>query len=257
MFDREDHKVEYPDGEDGEGLVSEETETGDLDMMPLEAGMRLQSSNQGPVASQSSIRLVVMKKPGQLLGLRLFKSSLEVQSIEPESPLSIYLRDVPMGSIIASINNVAPNLDSVRQLLRDCKDLPSVCLVFVRPPCLLPLTSRQKSQSQPYMKCASYSSNSSSRGYSPTPSKLSTMWRRVSESGSCCAFPQVTTTPPQAMPEGVTAIDFTQLSRDFPKLWTRGRGSLPTPRARYDAIGDVPVTEQRIGLAERASTSLC
>lgn len=257
LFDREDLKMDRSVGGVDEGLVSEETEAGEMDMIPAEEGvLQMQTSSQGNLVKPSSIRLVVQKEPGQLLGLRLFKLSLEVQSIEPESPLSIYQRDVPMGSLISNVNGVVPTLENVKHLLRECRDLPSVCLVFLRPPCILPLTTRQRSLV--HVKRASYSSNSSSRGYSPTPSQLSTMWRRVSETGSnCCQLPPATTTPPQSMPEGVTAIDFSQLSRDFPKLWTRGRGSLPAPRAEYDPLGDVPLTERMMGLSERASTSLC
>jgi hypothetical protein len=225
-----DHKMDTVGGDTDGGLISEETEAGENDHILPDEGMYVPSTTG---AKSTPVRILLTKQLGELLGLRLFKGSLEVQSIEPDSALAPHLKDVPMGSFVSSINGVTATIENVRRLLRECRGMSSVTLIFIRPPCILPLLGRQRSN---YVKRLSYSSNnSSSRGYSPTPSY---QWRRSSDTAGSAPAP----------------IDFSQLSKDFPRMWTRsGRGSLPTPRAEYGG-DDPPLTER---ICERASTSLC
>ena len=194
------------------GLVSEITQAGELG--PGESVFR---PNQGSVfrIDEDSVRILLRKQEGDLLGMKLFRSSLEVQSIEDNSVLSSFRSDLPIGCQISSINGVVPTTQSVKQLLRECRDLSTVLLVFSRPSTHRTRTIERISST----KRLSHSS-SSSMGYSPTPSQLSNMWRRVSETGS----------QPMPMPDhntdGVTAIDFTKLSRSSMNMWTRNT-SLP------------------------------
>jgi hypothetical protein len=219
------------------GLVSEITQAGDY-----ETGEFEHDDIEKPVfkIADNCIRILARKKEGEKLGIRLMPRTVDIHSFERDSPLGKFSNEIPVGSSICDINGVVPNTDTIRSLLRECRPLSTVVLVLrvkTTPPSvgasrsffqtqegLNPPPAGQRNGSSRFSH-----SSTSSVGYSPTPSQLSTLWRRVSESGAL----EPTLTLPQATAEGVTPIDFDRLARNSMSMWTRsGRGSLPTPSSR-------------------------
>lgn len=176
------------------------------------------------------VRILLKKRESEPLGIRLKKSSTVVQSIEQGSALWKFSGDIPQFANICNVNGVVPTCDTIKQLLRDCRGLSAVFIAFsIKPADVVPptngvgLSRRHGSTAR-----MSHSSTSSAAGYSPTPSQLSSMWRRVSEVGSlptdAAMYTQSGTSPATAPAYdlgGVTPIDFGKLSRDSIGMWTR------------------------------------
>ena len=194
------------------------------------------------------VSIMIHKEVGDVVGLKLFYHSLQIQSIEPDSAVSRYGDQVPAGGSICSVNGKPATVKNVRNLLRECRYLSDVYLVLRRGP--------DGSSSRCSQHRLSYSSaTGSSSMVSPTPSQLSSMWRRASE----------TATLPISDNAGVVPIDFNKLSRDSMGMWTRGivRDSslpdLPLAAEEVDSFaeeyGESPNTWRARRRAKRASWS--
>ena len=194
-------------GSDG-GLISEPTQIGDY---PGDSLVVSNVTGARVFPGTPHVCISVSKSPGVKLGLRLFRSSLQVQSFEPNTPLCKFVNEVPIGSSIYSVNGQLVSLNNIRQILRDCRNETSVALVFSKSP--FPATVAGRTASSHRLS----HSSTSSVNLSPTPSQ----WRRTSSEG--------VGDPPYH--EGMTTIDFQQLSKDSMGMWTRGssaaRQSLP------------------------------
>ena len=172
------------------------------------------------------VRILLKKRESEPLGIRLKNQSTIVQSIEKGAALWKFSNDIPQFANICNVNGVVPTPDSIKQLLRDCRGLSTVFIAFSRKPVDVTLPPNAVGMSRRHGSAArmSHSSTSSAAGYSPTPSQLSTMWRRVSEVGS---VPTETALLTQSVASpgydigGVTPIDFGKLSRDSMGMWTR------------------------------------
>ena len=159
--------------------------------------------------TSDTMTVTIRKNAGERLGLKLFFHSVQIQAIEEDSVMSQYSCDIPIGSSICLVNGKSATVPNVKSLLRECLYLREVQIVISR--------SGDCTQCPGY---TSYRKSHSSGGasLSPTPSQLSSMWRRVSETGSV-AVPETPVVP----------IDFDKLSRDSMSMWTRRNGSLPDP----------------------------
>jgi len=228
------------------GLVSEITQVGEAE--PGQSEFQPENEQLSKI-THNYIRILVRKREGDKLGIRLNRRTVDIHSFERDSPLWTFSNEIPVGSSICNINGLVPNVDTIRKLLRDCRPLSSVLISFTRPKIPVGITTTTTTSSVvavptiqlPLATAApptqrhgssrfSHSSNSSINGYSPTPSQLSTMWRRVSEAGSNLdmqAAAALMLPPPSVTPEcgGVTPIDFDRLTKDSMGMWTRnGRG---------------------------------
>ena len=141
----------------------------------------------------------------------------------------------PIGSSICLVNGKSTTVPNVKSLLRECFYMREVQIGI--------------SRSGDCTQCPGYSghrqSHSSATGsVSPTPSQLSSMWRRVSETGSL-----------PISESAVVPIDFDKLSRDSMSMWTRRNGSLPDPlRDSFEAdFGESPSAWRARRRAKRSS----
>jgi hypothetical protein len=209
-----------------------------------------ESVSQAPkrLVNTDFVSIMIHKDVGEVVGLRLFYHSLQIQSIAPDSAISQFVEQVLVGGTICSVNGKPATVKNVRNLLRECRYLSDVYLVLRRGP--------ESSSSRVNQHRLSHSSaTGSSSIVSPTPSQLSSMWRRASE----------TATLPISDNTGVVAIDFNKLSRDSMGMWTRGivrDSSLPElPLAAEeidsfaDEYGESPNTWRARRRAKRASWS--
>jgi hypothetical protein len=174
---------------------------------PTRAGYSPEESSFCPGFSHtddSSFVIRVHKAAGDVLGLKLFYHSLQVQSIEPGSVLSKHSENIPIGSSISSVNGRPATVRNIRNLLRECRYLTEIYLMFARQD--KPAYLRRQSQH----RLSQSSATGSNSMMSPSSSQLSSMWRRVSE----------TATLPLS-DSGVMPIDFNKLSRDSMGMWTR------------------------------------
>lgn len=174
-------------------------------------------------SDNSEITVNVKKESGSILGLRLFHNSQQIQSIEKSSALASFMMQIPIGASIRSVNGTQADVSTVKGLLRDCRDRTMVSLVISTDS----IGGRHLASSKRQSQCSS--AVSSGNPLSPSPSQLSSMWRRVSETGSL----------PVSGDGRVVPIDFSKLTRDSMGMWTRN-GSLPDPRTDYDS----PITRK-------------
>ena len=159
---------------------------------------------QHHVTSDSSFVVCVHKEAGDVIGLKLFYHSLQVQAIEPGSILSKHADLIPLGSSISSVNGRTATVRNIRNLLRECRYLTEVYLVFNRS------EATEISRRQSNHRLSHSSATGSISLTSPSLSQLSSMWRRASE----------TATLPVSE-AGVVPIDFNKLTRDSMGMWTR------------------------------------
>jgi hypothetical protein len=197
------------------GFVSEETQPGES---PGES--HFIGSNEAKQTGE--FLMSFKKKKGELLGLKLFHSSLQIQSISRGCVVALSGQDIPIGAAICAVNGMNTSIATIKQQLRECRDLEEVVLtVHFAADETLPRSVKRES----------HSSVASSNVLSPSPSQLSSMWRRVSETGSL-----------PVSSEGVVPIDFHKLTKDSMGMWTRN-GSLPDCRTGY---GESPTSTGRV-----------
>ena len=220
-------------------LVSEITQAGDNEQDRIVPEHNSESVSK---ISDNYVRILLRKQEGEPLGVQLKRNSTEISSIQRGSALWKFSNEIPSCASICNVNGLVPTPDTIKQLLRDCRGLSTVFIAFskkVPPDMSLPANAVPLSRRHGSTARMSHSSTSSAAAYSPTPSQLSTMWRRVSEVGSIPTDPAVLTLPPPTGTSpatggydigGVTPIDFGKLSRDSMAMWTRqiapGRGSV-------------------------------
>ena len=212
---------------------SDATQPGDVDEVHLPGNTRTESISK---MSDNYVRILLRKQENEPLGLRLRHGSVTLQSIERGSALWKFSNEIPVDAIICNINGVVPTVDTIKQLLRDCRSLSTVFIAFAKPTpnITIPAVNNLVGMSRRHGSTArmSHSSTSSAAAYSPTPSQLSNMWRRVSEVGSIptdhgalLAMPPYSGTSPGGANGydvgGVTPIDFGKLTRDSMSMWTR------------------------------------
>lgn len=177
-------------------LVSEITRTGES---PGESAF----GSMPKTSDDGSVTISVRKSIGKLLGLKLFYHSLQVQSIEPDTALSQHSASIPAGSTIISVNGKCATTRNIRNLLRECRYLPEVYIVI----------QKQGAPRQGLHRLSNSSATGSGSHISPSPSQLSSMWRRASETAT------LPVSDSGALP---VPIDFDKLSRDSMGMWTRG-----------------------------------
>ena len=188
------------------GLVSEITQVGDY--LGDSQVLTVPIAAPPPASEVSEVCVKVSKLSGDKLGLKLYRSSLQVQSFEPGTALWKFVHEVPSGSTIHSVNGHLASMSNIRDLLRDCLNQILVDLVFtisVKPP-----YSRRTLSSHRM----SYSSQSST-GPSPAGRILSDIARRGSS--------DIPYEPcqPEEKSQGMTQIDFEKLSKESMSMWTR------------------------------------
>ena len=206
-------------------FVSEVTRTGES---PVESHF-VGTNSKG----DTEVIISLQKNSGDKLGLKLFHNSLRVQSVEDDSVLAEFSDRISLGFSIVVVNGTVASVDNIKRLLRECRWLTDVTLTFSKPQAF---TSGIK-------KAQSCSSDMASAPHSPSPSQLSTMWRRVSETGSL-----------PVSSEGVVPIDFAKLSKDSMVMWTRN-SSLPDPTIRQPdgECGESPTSWRARRRAKRSS----
>ena len=156
--------------------------------------------------------IVVRKKRGEKLGLRLFPNSVNVHSIEVDSVLYRHRFEIPSGSRICLVENTVVSESNIREILRECVKSTSVSITF------------GSGESQ---RATSIQLNR------PTVARLESS-HVTPRSGSAMSDTGNSVVPRVSVDLGMVPIDFSKLSRDSIQMWTRKparNSSLPDPRS--------------------------
>ena len=165
---------------------------------------------------EGSVTISIKKKADEILGIRLFYHSLQIQRIEANSALIKHSSSIPVGSSIISVNGKIATIRNIRTLLRECRHLSEVSIVI-----------QQSALQQPHHRLSQSSATGSGSHVTPSPSQLSSMWRRASETATLAVSDSSVVPVP---------IDFEKLSRDSMGMWTRGI-------VRDSSLPDLPIGE--------------